>query len=58
MSKRGDWIVRMRCGVVKEVNCDNCTEEQARTDPWEYVVGDETEIEQYDWEVMSIEPNE
>lgn len=51
------WIVTMRCTVVKEVICDNCTEEQATDDPWQYCV-DERELDQPDWEVRDVSPNE
>lgn len=56
--KNRSWIVRLRCVVIKEVTCDDCTEDQARDEPWEYVDGDETEIEQVDWEVQSVKVNE
>lgn len=56
-SKVGSWIVRMKCEVTKEVTCDNCTEEEARNDPWEHAT-DEHEIDQVDWEVESVKSNE
>lgn len=48
------WIVRVRCVVVKEVICENCTKEEARTNPWDHVVC-EQEIEQIDWDVTRVE---
>jgi len=48
----------LKCVVIKEVYCDDCTEEEARNNPWEHVEGDEMEIEQTDWEVQQVEPNE
>lgn len=57
MSKTKSWIVTMECVVSKEVICDNCTEEQARKDPFEYA-SDERETGQVDWKVESVEPNE
>lgn len=56
--KKRSWIVRLRCVVVKEITCEDCTEDQARDDPWEHVDGDELEIEQVDWEVKSVKENE
>lgn len=56
MSKR-NWILRLKCEVTKEIECEDCTEEQARADPWEHAVGDEIEIEQIDWEVIDIRPS-
>jgi hypothetical protein len=59
MSKRkdkGSWIVTMRCTVTKEVVCENCTEEEARDNPFEHAVSEE-EMGQEDWEVTHVEPN-
>lgn len=55
-AKKGSWIVTMRCVVVKEVVVEDCTEEQAKADPWGYAV-DENETHQEDWEVRRVEPN-
>ena len=54
--KKSSWIVRLRCVVTKEVVCDDCTEDQANRNPWEFA-GDEREIEQVDWDVLSVEEN-
>jgi len=51
--KKSSWDVRMRCTVTKIVHCEDCTEEEARTDPFEHAV-DEQEIEQVDWEVREV----
>ena len=32
--KKSSWVVRMRCVVTKEVVCDDCTEEEAKKNPW------------------------
>lgn len=53
----GNWIVRMRCEVVKEIYCADCTEEQARSNTFDYA-DDEIEIEQTDYTVLSVNPNE
>ena len=50
------WIVIMTRTVRTEVIVDNCTEDQAWTDPFEYSV-DELELEQLDWDVESVEEN-
>jgi hypothetical protein len=48
-----NWYVKMRCVVMKDVLCVACTEEEARENPWEFAA-DETEIDQIDWEVLSV----
>lgn len=55
-TKKGSFIVRMRCGVTKEVVVDGCTEEQARANPFDFAI-DEREVDQYDFEVTSVKPN-
>lgn len=54
--KRGSWIVRMRCVVVKDVVVEDCTEEEARTQPWDHAES-ETEVEQIDWQVQKVTKN-
>jgi hypothetical protein len=51
-----DWTVKMRCVVIKEVYCPNCTEDDARNSPWD-MAQDENEIEQTDWEVLDVKEN-
>lgn len=51
------WIVRMRCVVIKDVIVTGCSEGEARDNHWEHSE-EETEVEQLDWEVLSVEPNE
>lgn len=55
--KKKNWIVRMRCEVTKDVFVDDCTEEQARCNPWGHS-SNEVEIDQHNWEVKSVKPNE
>lgn len=43
----------MRCTVVKEIIIEDCTETQARQNPWDFAA-DEKEVEQTDWEVTSV----
>lgn len=47
------WIVRVRCVVVKEIVCENCTKQEAREYPWAHSVN-ETELEQIDWDVTEV----
>jgi len=47
------WLVRVRCVVVKEVVCEDCTKEEARSNPWDHAVCEE-EIEQIDWDVTEV----
>jgi hypothetical protein len=54
---KGNWLVRMRCTVEKELYLENCTEQQARDDPWEYTL-DERELNQDDTEFISLEATE
>lgn len=54
--KKGSFIVTMRCEVTKSVIVDGCTEEEARTDPWNFAI-DEREVEQQNWEVLSVKEN-
>ena len=56
-AKKGSWIVRMKCEVDKEVVCNDCTEEQARENPWDYAV-DEREVGQTDCKIESVKPND
>jgi hypothetical protein len=51
-----DWTVTMRCVVIKEVYCPQCTEEDARNTPWD-MAQDETETSQEDWQVVSVKEN-
>ncbi len=53
---KGSWIVRMQCVVTKDVYCENCTEEQARSNPFDYA-SDEREVDQIDWEIRSVQEN-
>jgi hypothetical protein len=47
------FTVRMRCKIIKVVTVEGCTEEQARDNPWDYAV-DECEVDQEDWDVLSV----
>lgn len=52
-----NWIVRVKCEVTKEVICFDCTQEQAKKNPFQYAE-EERETGQQNWKVTSIEPNE
>lgn len=49
-----NWLVRIRCTVIKIVAVKNCTKVQARLNPWEFAQ-DADEIEQHEWKVESVE---
>ena len=55
---KGSWIVRMKCVVLKDVYVADCTEDEARNNPFDQDVEDEIEVEQTDWDVQSVEPND
>lgn len=55
--KNHTWVVRMKCSVTKELIVEGCTEEQARTRPYDFIV-EERETGQDDFEVTKVEPNE
>lgn len=46
----------MRCVVIKEVIVNDCTKEEATENPWDYAQ-EETEREQEDWTVLTVEEN-
>ncbi len=52
-TKKKNWNVEMECVVSKDVHLSNCTEEEARADPWHYS-DDERENGMSDWEIISI----
>lgn len=57
MSKKppkGNWEVRMRATITKLVYCEDCTEEEARNDPFEHAT-DEHEVDQIDYDVLGVE---
>ena len=57
MSKnKKSWIVQMECIVTKDVVIEDCTEEEAYSNPWDYAV-DETETNQVDWKVIDVTEN-
>ena len=55
--KRSSWIVRLRCVVIRDVVCEDCTKEEALDDPLASVNDDADEIELVDWEVLSVDEN-
>lgn len=53
----GSWVVRVKCVILKEVICENCTREQAESEPFEHAV-EECEVDQMDWEVQRVTSND
>lgn len=56
-SKNGSWIVTLECVVKKEVICENCTREEAESNPFGLACS-ERELSTRDWSVGSIEAND
>ena len=50
------WVFKVECLVTKSVVLENCTEEEARNNPWSFAV-EETETGMIDWEFINLEPN-
>jgi len=55
--EKKNWIVTVECVVKKKLYLEDCTQEQATKEPWDYAV-DEEEYEQTDWTFIGCEPNE
>lgn len=55
--KKGSWVVKVSCEVIKEVICEGCTEEEAEKEPFKYSV-DERELGTTDWKVIKVDPND
>jgi hypothetical protein len=53
--EKKDWIVTVRCVIVKSVTVEDCTEEEAREHPFAEHCTGEQEIEMPDWEVTKVE---
>ena len=51
------FIVTLRCVVITEVVCSDCTREQAEAHPFAYSISEE-ERELLDWEVQRVEEND
>lgn len=56
-SAKGDWIVRMRRTVITDVIVNNCTKAEATADPFGHS-DNETEVDQEDFEVLEVSPND
>jgi hypothetical protein len=57
-SKRRDWVARICVTRLIEVCCYDCTEEEARDDPFQFQDGGETYIETIDYDVQNVKPND
>ncbi len=51
---KGNFTVRITATVTKELYCIDCTEEEARSDPWNHCES-ERELSQSDYEVLEVE---
>ncbi len=51
---KGTFTVRMERTVVTLVTCTDCTEDEARDNPWDYAT-DEQDIDQVDWRVLRVD---
>ena len=51
-----DWIVRVRCIIIKDIYADNCTATEAVNNPFGFSEH-ENEVAMLDWEVLKVEPN-
>jgi hypothetical protein len=53
----GSWVVVLKVTRTVRIVVDDCTEEQARSDPYQFHDDcDEDVLEQTDWDVISVEP--
>ena len=52
-SKKGTWVVDLQCTVRKVVTCENCTKDQAESNPWPFAT-DEAETELLEWEIFNV----
>lgn len=55
-AKKGSWIVRVKVTSIRELVCEDCTEEQATENPFDHAVWDD-EVHQEDWRVQTVKPN-
>lgn len=55
--KTKSWIIRMTVTKEVEIVTDECTEQEARENPYRHAV-DETEIQVIDWDVEEVEAND
>jgi hypothetical protein len=55
MDEKRDWLVTVRATVIKRLYCPECTEAEAKADPFDFA-STEDEDHQEDWEVVAVEP--
>jgi len=55
--RKSSWIVQMRCTVIRVIVCEDCTEEQARDDPFGHSTDEGDDLELVDWEVNAVDEN-
>lgn len=58
MSVNKKWTVIVRCTVDKRLTLEGCTAQQAEFNPWDHAVGDEIEVQQIEWSVISVKEAE
>lgn len=59
-TEKRNWQVTLKATVKKRLYCNDCTEEEARQNPYEHASAylEEVEIECEDYEVLNVEPND
>lgn len=55
-TKPRSFLVTLKCRVTKLVVCEDCTEDEARNDPFEHATEDR-ELYLHDYEVTNVEEN-
>lgn len=56
MNAKKSFVVMVECKIIKQLTCEDCTEEEAEENPFEHAT-DEMEVSQEDWEVLEVRPN-
>lgn len=54
--KKSNWIVTIRAELLKEVYCEECTEEEARRDPFSFSTW-EKEVDRMNYDIKKVEEN-
>lgn len=53
---KSNWIVKVECVVRKDIFCNDCTEEEAKNNPYGHY-DSEVETDFIDYEVIRVEEN-
>ncbi len=51
---KGNWVVMLKRTVTTQLYCEDCTEDEARDDPWEHATGDDVELDCIDEDVIDV----